>query len=636
MSVSDNVVAVYRATNNTVQPDLYVGGFYGDIIEPTLTYTLDEDGLYTITLQSAEPIDCFQFLPDHTQYITEIGFLDLSNVTTLEYSIITEGSSALKKIDGKDWVTSKVEDIYTFISDYAGTIEEVIVPNLVTSACRTLEDVFAGVQGPIDTSNWDLSNATKISNIFWGCALEELDISSWKFSEENPIKVVRICNECYNLKTVHLIKDGYDGWRQARISEVVDMFDDCQYLTQVAGIKDLNMSECTSISHIFSGCGSYTDFSFLPIWDMDNVINFDGIVSGCESRIDVLDYSHWNPEKCQRMAYLAGVGNDIGTIYVNGNFNVRNTETLEYLFAETKVDSIVGLENFDFTNVKELSGIVQGLITNQSEYKKMEQWRDLSSVEYMYYIWSESNVETIDISNWIVTSVLVSNSLFENCPNLTHVKHYSIPHTICQAKAAFMDSPNLVEITGFNNFYYVNDYDGSLDFCENYWSCEKLEYIDFSNVKIGYHPDPDYSGPFTEYHDVVLLGKDMPSLKKINLSGLRVNSDYGSFRLGSTKNIVDYPNLTKIILNDSHSNAINSVISRLPNRTGNDPGYLNLYNTEDIENVNLASAEAANWIITYEAEDENENEDEKVKAKTLAIRFKNSMIYLYHKGKRLI
>jgi hypothetical protein len=266
----------------------------------------------------------------------------------------------------------------------------------------------------------------------------------------------------------------------------------------------------------------------------------------------------------------------------------------------------------------------------------MEQWRDLSSVQYMYYIWSESNVETVDISNWIVTSVLVSNSLFENCPNLTHVKHYSIPHTICQAKAAFMDSPNLVEITGFNNFYYVNDYDGSLDFCENYWSCEKLEYIDFSNVKIGYHPDPDYSGPFTEYHDVVLLGKDMPSLKKINLSGLRVNSDYGSFRLGSTKNIVDYPNLTKIILNDSHSNAINSVISRLPNRTGNDPGYLNLYNTEDIENVNLASAEAANWIITYEAEDENENEDEKVKAKTLAIRFKNSMIYLYHKGKRLI
>ncbi len=596
MSVSNNIIAVYRAINNTVKPDLTDTS--GSTVTPTLTYTLDDDGLYTITLQSTKAIGQFQFTAEHTKSIVEISYLDLTYVNYTYNTIRTGEGSILKKIGGADWVASSATSIDQFINDSGKTIEEAILPNLVTSACTELDGVFAHLHASnIDVSNWDLTNCEMIDGVFFDCDAKVIDLSNWKFGDK-LVELDAPFFECMNLEVVRLT--GLNGWRNAKISKINRLFWQCPKLRQVIGIITLDTSNCTYMYEVFTDCDVYNNFTFLPYWDMHNLEEFYGIVYGCKVHIGVLDYSCWNPEKCQILCCLSGMRNDIGTIYINGIFHVRNTDTLDNLFSYSKIDRIVGLENLDFTNVTHIQETFAGTTTNQSEYKKMEQWTNLMSLQYMFYLWAYSNVVTIDISNWTTATATSLDSQFEGCPYLTHVKHHPIPHTVCEADCVYYDCPNLIEATGFNNFYLVghDSYGYSSTSCI-YGCCSKLEYVDFTNVKIGYHPDPEVECPYSAEIGG-LLCCEMPALKTVNLSGLRVHPDYGWFALCCDESIENFPNLTNIILNDSHSTAINYVIDGLPDRTGLEPGYLTIHNAEEVGYVKFSDAEALNWIVIDE------------------------------------
>jgi hypothetical protein len=59
-------------------------------------------------------------------------------------------------------------------------------------------------------------------------------------------------------------------------------------------------------------------------------------------------------------------------------------------------------------------------------------------------------------------------------------------------------------------------------------------------------------------------------------------------------------NLIFIKMNNSNYNSVNKVIAQLPTRTSNSPGTIDITGINNINRVNITTAESKYWIITYD------------------------------------
>ena len=109
-------------------------------------------------------------------------------------------------------------------------------------------------------------------------------------------------------------------------------FEECENLTTIKGIKEnLNTSEVTNMSWMFSGCENLTSLD-VSGFKTDNVTDMMAMFYGCENLTN-LDVSGFKTDNVTNMSYMFSVCENLTSLDVSG-FKTDNVTDMRWMFAE--------------------------------------------------------------------------------------------------------------------------------------------------------------------------------------------------------------------------------------------------------------------------------------------------------------
>ena len=231
----------------------------------------------------------------------------------------------------------------------------------------------------------------------------------------------------------------------------------------------------------------------------------------------------------------------VTTISFDG-VTVANSSTSDFFKLFKNVTTIEHLENFDTSNVTDMSGMFYGLtklkqadlgkldtsnVENMSSMFKntafenfnLANW-DVKNVNNVFNMFNGTPAKSIDVSGWQVDSLDSVNMLFSGLSNLTSVKMFKDFKNISNTTYLFMGTPIENIDTSDWNMSNVKNMFGMFAMMPN------LSTVDASNWQLA------------EDADMTMIFSQDPSLKKLDLSkfsGDQINLEAGLALSGLTQ-----------------------------------------------------------------------------------------------------
>ena len=123
------------------------------------------------------------------------------------------------------------------------------------------------------------------------------------------------------------------------------------------------------------------------------------------------------------------------TLDVSSLTNCIKCDDFSYIFsAYTEVKHIIGLENWDVSNVKNMEGMFGGCINFNTN---LSNW-DVSSVIYMSGMFNGCEKFNSDLSKWNVSNVEYMEDMFDGCKNFnSDLSKWDVNSSITNIKDMF-------------------------------------------------------------------------------------------------------------------------------------------------------------------------------------------------------
>lgn len=124
-----------------------------------------------------------------------------------------------------------------------------------------------------DTVDSDFPCQTNISYICYQqgnrAVLKKINVTS------ATTQMQYLFHSCYNLYRI----DGIENWDVSNVSSLSNLFYDCSKLISL-DISNWDVSNVTDMDSLFSGCGSLTSLD-ISNWDTSNVTTLNNLINGC-------------------------------------------------------------------------------------------------------------------------------------------------------------------------------------------------------------------------------------------------------------------------------------------------------------------------------------------------------------------
>ena len=231
------------------------------------------------------------------------------------------------------------------------------------------------------------------------------------------------------------------------MSSFLGSFPELEYLE----IYNWDLSKCTSISHLFKNLKNIEIEKFgIENWDTGNIKSLYGTFSGCES-IKNLDLRKWNVSNVTSMeSAFAGCGAE--TINLTG-WNTSQVTDMSYMFRNCK----------NLTNIIGISDL------------------DMSSVEDMMLMFTETNVSYLDLSSWNLASATRIDMMFEGCRNLIELNLNNWNTSNIEVFNGSTSPSPFKSCPSLKRLYLENwDLSSTSYMLEAFSSCSSLEELDLS------------------------------------------------------------------------------------------------------------------------------------------------------------
>ena len=220
----------------------------------------------------------------------------LSNYIEEKLVINKEYNKREIKVSSHDELLSKLEEI--FKNEGPGTKDKPInLNNLDVSEVIEFNSLFKYLDFKyIDISDWELTNATNVENMFSSESLISVgDLSDWKFP---------------------------------KLKKMIAMFYKCKNLQSVGDISNWDISNVKSISLLFAGCFELTNIGDISDWNIQNLISSRSMFLDCNMLRNVGDLNKWKiVRKPRTLTQLMNKINnkDFNADYMFSNSIVENT-----------------------------------------------------------------------------------------------------------------------------------------------------------------------------------------------------------------------------------------------------------------------------------------------------------------------
>ena len=269
------------------------------------------------------------------------------------------------------------------------------VVSSLPAAKAVLEDGGATLRFVYDTNDY----GEKDEDWFWLAEAEAagpMTMPPWSYCSANVTKVV--------------FADSFAAYRPKTCSS---WFADFENLARIDGIANLNTSEVTDMSFMFSCCESLTSLD-VSGFDTAKVTDMAAMFQRC-LLLPALDVSGFNTANVTDMSAMFSWCNSLTTLDLS-HFHTAKVKNMNALFNECQSLKSLDLSSFDTSEVTDMSwmfadcyALTSLVVTNFNAEK-------VADMSYMFM--SCRQLAGLDVSNFDTAQVTNMESMFEECSSL--------------------------------------------------------------------------------------------------------------------------------------------------------------------------------------------------------------------------
>ena len=244
----------------------------------------------------------------------------------------------------------------------------------------------------------------------------------------------------------------YPGWYDRRNSISAVMFDSsfitarpksCNSwfrgmvnLTTMSGLYNLNTSNVTDMSYMFSGCASVNALNVYN-FNTSNVTDMSHMFSGCAS-INALNLNNFNTSNVTDMSDMFSGCTSPKTLNVN-NFNTSNVTDMSYMFDNCISMSKLDLLNFNTVYVTNMECMFSRCKSISAIDLSSFNTSNVTNMMGMFYNFAWlGGLKCLDVSGFDVSKVTDMSYMFYNCDGLTTI--YCDDSWNCEKSNAMFES----------------------------------------------------------------------------------------------------------------------------------------------------------------------------------------------------
>ena len=245
----------------------------------------------------------------------------------------------------------------------------------------------------------------------------------------------------------------YDGHKQTRggmsvgpfyYSSFQTWFNQRNSITKV--VFDDTMADCTSLKstgYWFYNCQNLTEIIGLKNLNTTNVTDMEDMFDGC-AKLTSLDLSGLKTDNVTFMNYMFANCSGLKSLDVSG-FNTANVTTLGAMFAGCSGLTSLDLRNFNTDKVTEMGSMFSGCSSLTSLDVSNFNTSEVTWMGSMFY--NCVGLTSLDISHFNTANVTSFNAMFEGCSSLTSLDLSSFnPSNVTDMAGMFYNCSNLATI----------------------------------------------------------------------------------------------------------------------------------------------------------------------------------------------
>lgn len=255
------------------------------------------------------------------------------------------------------------------------------------------------------------------------------------------------------------------SFAEARPTMCYRWFYDCEKLTTIEGMENLNTSQVTAMQEMFDGCKSLQSID-LSHFDTSNVENFIGMFANCTG-LTSLDVSKFNTSKATTMDSMFRSCSKLTTVDTS-KFDTKNILSLRWMFGYCRGMTSIDLSNFDTQSLK--------------------------TVELMFQ--NCTNLRTIDLSSFDTQKVTNTRKAFDGCSQLKTIyttENFTVDK-VTDSEAMFDGCTSLLGAIAFDSRHidsYYAKVDGGYFTDKQYTGAYAVKSWDNLTFYYGYKKDRD-------------------------------------------------------------------------------------------------------------------------------------------------
>ena len=260
----------------------------------------------------------------------------------------------------------------------------------------------------------------------------------------------------------------------ARPTSCCRWFYNCQNLTDIEGISNLNTEEVTITSAMFERCKQLTSLD-ISHFDTEKVTDMSFMFNNCE-KIASLDISSFDTRNVEYISAMFQKCSSLTSLDLS-SFNTEKVTNMSSMFYGCSSLTSLDLSSFNTGEVTDMSGMISNCTSLESlnissfntekvtdmsfMFDRCEKIASLNissfntkNVEYMISMFQHcSSLTSLDISNFDTEKVTYMSALFKECKNLTSldISHFNTEN-VKSMSSMFDGSTSLtsLDLSSFN------------------------------------------------------------------------------------------------------------------------------------------------------------------------------------------
>jgi surface protein len=283
----------------------------------------------------------------------------------------------------------------------------------------------SSLDGPANIGEWDVSNVTSMSNVFWGAMHFNQPIGNWNTENVTTMASMFSGASAFN--------QPIGNWNTGKVTSMRSMFFNATWFNHDIG--SWNTGNITTFEQMFNGASSFN--KSIGSWVTDNVTSMRAMFSNASAfNQDIGIWNTANVTNFEQMftgaiSFNASIGNwntanvtntrsmFFGAISFNqdiGNWNMEKVTTMRSMFQDA-IAFNRDISDWNTGNVISMERMFQGALTFD---KNIRNW-NTEKVDNMSCMFCDASAFNQDIGIWNTGNVTNMSGIFRNATAFNQV-----------------------------------------------------------------------------------------------------------------------------------------------------------------------------------------------------------------------